>query len=99
MKYTVCKSMVYILGGVWWPMGALCGQVKELNKFDVENCRDKKGKITRKSLERWLNVHAGDFSSIKDFSASIEDGNKTIEFPWTSEENEMDFIDTQSEVE
>lgn len=53
--------------------------------------RDDDGRITRESLERWLDCHAGDFSEIIDFYASIEDGDLSIDLPWSSEESEITF--------
>lgn len=61
--------------------------------YDVENCRDDDGKITRESVERWLCTHAGDFQSITDFSASIEAGETTVEIPFATEDGEMAWCD------
>lgn len=90
MKYTVRKSVVELIGTIWMP-AVQCGQCKTLSDYDVENCRDEDGKITRESVEQWLMCHSGDFQSVTDFYASIEDGENTIEIPWNSEESEMAY--------
>lgn len=96
MKYTVRKSYVDILGYIWMPR-VVCSLRVNLSLYDIENMRDDDGPITRESLEQWLTMHSGDFSEVIDFSASIEDGNDTLDFPWSSEENEMRYFDTLGE--
>lgn len=98
MKYTVRKSIIHIVGGIWWPMGAICSMTKTLSSYDVENCRDEDGQITRESVARWVRLNSGDFSSVKDFWASIEDGDKTVEFDWATEDGEMAYYDSISET-
>lgn len=92
MRYTVRKSTVSILGNLWQP-GITAGQRQELSIYDVENLIDDDGNITRASVEDWLTYHSGDFAKVIDFSASIEDGENTVEIGWSSEENEMRFND------
>ena len=91
MRYTVRKSLVYVVGNLW--MGGLAATTITMSAYDVENARDDEGKITRDSVEQWLTSHSGDFQSVKDFSASIEDGDQTIDIPWSSEEAECDYSD------
>lgn len=91
MKYVVRKSVVQVVGKIWMPNNVPVAQDFELSDYDVNNARDDEGKITRESVQRWLDTHAGDFSSITDFSASIEDGDATIDIPWESEESEMAY--------
>ena len=94
MKLTIRKSVVKIVGGIWWPMGATCAQEKELSAYDIRNIRDRvEPGITRANVEDWLTCNAGDFSSITDFSASIEDGDETIDIPWENEDSEITFSD------
>ena len=92
MRYTVRKSVIEVVGTIWMPMTTAATQYT-LSSYDVENARDDDGKITRESVQRWLDTHAGDFSAIKDFHASIEDGDDTIEIPWADEDNEYAYID------
>jgi hypothetical protein len=96
MKYVVCKSVVWVVGKIWMP-AVTCGQTITLTAHDVENCRDDDGKITRDSVSDWIDSNAGDFQSITDFSASIEDGDATIDIPWATEAGEMAFMDATSE--
>jgi len=95
-RYLVRTSYIDILGGIWWPYGAVCSLRKTLSQYDIDNMRNRQGRITRKSVERWVCLNSGDFSSIVDFSASIEDDttNQTIDLPWTSEETEAQYLDT-----
>jgi hypothetical protein len=64
-----------------------------LTGSDVGNARDADGKVTRASVQNWLDTHAGDFSEVTDFYASIEDGDGTTEVPWASEESELTYND------
>lgn len=91
MKYVVRKSVVCYVGTIW--QGLTCAQDKTLSSYDVENMRDDDGKITRESVENWLGCNSGDFQSIDDFYASIEDGDETIDIEWASEESEMTYND------
>lgn len=91
MKYVVRKSVVQVVGKIWMPNSVPVAQDFELSDHDVNNARDDEGKVTRESVQRWLDTHAGDFSSITDFCASIEDGDATIDIPWESEESEMTY--------
>jgi len=92
MRYTVRKSVVQVVGKLWMPMSTGATEYT-LSGYDVENARDEDGKITRDSVDHWLALHSGDFSSIEDFRASIEDGDETTEIPWAKEESEYTFGD------
>ena len=90
MKYTVRKSVIDVLGMLWMP-DVLGATTYEPQFGDVGNMRDDAGKITRESVSLWLDSHAGDFSGVTDFYASIEDGGDTVEIPWADEDNEVTF--------
>lgn len=90
MRYTIRKSVIQVIGKIWMP-AILCAQEMTLSAYDVENAKDEDGKLTRDSVEHWLSLHSGDFQSIQDFYASIEDGNETIDIPWKDEESEFTF--------
>ena len=68
--------------------GTVFAQTKILSPHDVESITNGihavagDGKITRESVQCWLDCHAGDFSEIIDFSASLEIGDETVEIPW-----------------
>ena len=98
MRYTVRKSVVYVVGKIWMP-AITAGQEIVLRDYDVENCRDDNGQITRESVSEWLGGNTGDFQSIEDFSASIEDGDQTVDIPWATEEGEMAYSDCFCEGE
>ena len=91
MRRTITENYVLILGGIWWPYGALCSLRVNLSSHDLASI----GEFTRENVERWLLTHSGDFSSVKDFYATAGD----IEIPWSSEENELAYLDTISEFE
>lgn len=91
MKYTVRKSVVEIVGRIWLPP-VVCNQTRTLSDYDVENCRDEAGNITRESVERWVFTNCGDFQEVIDFAASIEDGPETVNIAWASEAGEEAFI-------
>jgi hypothetical protein len=103
MRYVVRKSILRIVGSIWMP-AIVCAQARELSKYDVQNIHDialflGDTVITRRAVEYWLGGNAGDFSHVIDFEASIEDGDKTIDIPWASEEGEFAYIDAMSESE
>lgn len=89
MKYTVAINKINVLGYIWMPH-ALCAQVLKPTAYDRENMRDDAGKITRESVQRWLDTNAGDFSHIVDFAVSLDE---ELESDFTSEENEMAWRD------
>lgn len=90
MRYTVRTSQVQVIGPIWQP-GFTAAQTITIHGQDIDSVRDAHGDITRASVALWLDSHAGDFSSITDFSASIEDGENTVEIPWDDEESELVF--------
>lgn len=92
MKYTVKASYVDVVGRLW--MGGKASLRINLSGHDLENMRDDDGQITRETVEQWLSTHSGDFQHTIDFSASIEDGDKSLDFPFATEEGEMDYLDT-----
>lgn len=87
MKYTVRRSVIDVVGKIWMP-ATKAGTELTLSPYDVENCRDNTGKITRESVQAWLDTHAGDFQCVEDFHASIEDGDETIDIPWETKEGD-----------
>ena len=93
-RYTVRKSYVDVVGKIWMPQHVTVAMRYPVSGYDMENMRDDDGQITRDSVEQWLMCHSGDFSSVEDFSASLEVGDDTIEFPWTHEESECTYADS-----
>jgi len=92
MKRIIRESYVEVLGRIWMP-GTTAACRYDLDRSAVEQCRDNDGAITRGSMEKWLSTHAGDFQSVTDFSASVEDGADTITIPWGSEDHAYTFED------
>ncbi len=93
MKYTVRKSFVQVVGTIWMPATTAAYEYP-LRQYDIDNIKALgNGKLTRRAVQLWTDTNTGDFQSIKDFSASIEDGEKTRNFPWKHEESECTFND------
>ena len=77
-----------VLGKGWY--GQTLATQYKLSAYDREIMSYYPSSYTRASVQRWLDTHAGgDFQSIKDFSASLDE----LEIPWTDEENECVFLD------
>lgn len=96
MKYTVRKSVIDVVGYIWMPQ-IVCSLRINMSDYDINNARNAEGELTRESVEQWLMTHSGDFQSVIDFRASIEDGDKTIDFPFATEDGECQYLDTISE--
>ncbi len=84
------RAYVTILGYIWMPR-VLCSMQKQLSNYDLENI----GEFTRENIDQWLTSNSGDFSSVVDFTARCGE----TEIEWSSEENEMSYLDTVSEVD
>ena len=72
-RYTVITYEVYVVGKGWY--GQTIATTYTLPK-NIEPIRD--------AIEQWLCTNSGDFQSISDFGASIDD----IEIPFETEEGE-----------
>ena len=97
MRYTVRKSVVRVIGRIWMP-AVVASMQYTLSDYDVDNCKDDQGNLTRESVEQWLCTHSGDFQSVQDFYASLEVGSETVEIDWASEESEFTYSDCACEV-
>jgi hypothetical protein len=91
-RYTVRVSRVRVVGRIWMP-NTTAAMDYDLSGYDLENARDENGKLTRESIQGWLDKNAGDFQSVEDFEADLEDGDERILIPWVSEESEMTYND------
>jgi hypothetical protein len=98
VKYTVRKSVIRVIGQIWMP-ATTAATTYELDSYAVGNARDDEGRITRESVQRWLDTHAGDFQSVTDFEASIEDGDTTVDIPWADEDSELTFGDCTNDYD
>ena len=88
MRYTVESNFVDVLGHIWQPGVGLCHYRYNLTPSDVEQI----GEFTRENVRTWLNSHAGDFSEIVDFQATI--GEDWIHFEQSK--NESLFVELVS---
>jgi len=106
MKQLIRTSYVVVLGKLWMPRADASLRVN-LSDYDIENIRGYSNRdaddsdvpnlpLTREGVALWLDTHAGDFSEVTDFSASIEDprDDATVTFDWSSEDSEMAYNDT-----
>lgn len=83
-------AYVEIVGEIWWPYGAPAALTLQLSSYDIENMTDEDtGLLTRESVERWVDTHSGDFSSVTDFSVRVGDW----ESGFATEDGEMLFMD------
>ena len=106
MKYITRTSYIDVLGKLWMPRVDASLRIN-LSAYDIDNIigysneanDSAKIGITREGVQLWLNAHAGDFSEITDFTASIEHPGtgETIDFDWSDEDNEMAYYDTLPE--
>jgi hypothetical protein len=92
MRYMVRTSYVDVIGPIWMP-STTAAMRYTVDGYDIENMRDEDGNITRDSVEQWLACNSGDFQNVTDFSASIEDGDTTVDIPWKDEDSELTYND------
>lgn len=92
MRYTVRVSYIDVLGHIWMP------NVVASMRYTVrpDDLRDLEGHITSESINDYLTAHTGDFRDLIDWAASIEDGDETLDFDWSSEDNACAYLDTLS---
>lgn len=93
MRYTVIKSVVDVVGGIWMPPNAPGATRVVMNEYDIENAKDDDGNLTRESVREWLEKNLGDFQQIYDFRADIAIGDKDIVIDWNDEDWETMFYD------
>ena len=86
----VKRSFIQVNGTIWMPAVTASTQY-ELSSYDIGNMRGEDGTITRENVSSWLDTHSGDFQSVDDFYATIEDGDNSYEFEWSDPESELTF--------
>lgn len=77
-RYTVVTRDVFVLGRGWY------GQEMTYTYTLPQDILP-----TREAIQDYLGAHAGDFQSITDFAASIDE----VEIPFGTEENEWRYTD------
>lgn len=83
-----------ILGGIWWPMGALCSLEREYRAGSDEE-----------AVEMAQTTEAGDFSSVQDVLVMRFENPFLHRYPtimvkdWENEENEFAYWDTVAETD
>jgi hypothetical protein len=91
MKYTVRKSIIHVVGKTWG--GHTAAMSYTLSDTDVRHCKDDQGRLTPTSVGYWLRNNSGDFQDLTDWAASLEDGDDTVDIPWSTEAGELAFYD------
>lgn len=76
---------VSVIGNIWQPGIGMCAMDYPVTNHDLDSIEE----ITRDNVEYWLMANSGDFKSIIDFSATIND----VVIPWENEESEIEYID------
>jgi hypothetical protein len=107
MKLTISISYVRVIGHIWQPGFGICAMEYRLNDYHVGCAREttgdtlpvSEGPITRESLQRWIDTNTSDFSSVEDWSASIENNGVTVEFDWEKEDSEVTYWECIREEE
>ena len=93
MRVTRLISEVNVVGRIW--TGQEAAYTYPLSAYDIENIvNNGDGAITRDAVQSWLDCHAGDFQSIKDFQVTIStpEGND-FDSGWETEEGELLYSD------
>lgn len=93
MRYMVVTSRISVIGHIWMPGDVICAMDYTPTVFDVENMRDDDGRITRESVQAWIDTHSGDFRSVDDFHADIADGDADVVIEWADPESELTYTD------
>lgn len=74
------RGHVYVIGALWQPG---ITQAATSYPFDL-NVYTEEQPFTREVMQRWVDTHAGDFSTVHDFCAVAEDG-RVVE--WADQES------------
>jgi len=83
-RYTVIVRNVQVVGKLW--MGGNAAMEYTMSVEDLDGMRPD---VTREKVEQWLTTKTGDFQSVTDFHADLDD----VDIPWGTEEGEMIFND------
>jgi hypothetical protein len=88
MRYEVVRNEVKVVGILW--MGARAAMTYYPNCYQVA---DAEGKVSRESVQAYLDKYAGDFQRILDFSADIagEVRSEDVVVPWANEVFELEY--------
>ena len=71
MSYRVKENYINIVGILW--MGEIGIYRMNLNTYNLEKIYNLgNGKITRKSIEEFLDLYAGDFQRVTDYEVKID---------------------------
>jgi len=83
----VHKNYVNIIGRIWMPpvIGALD---KHLSPSDIKSMVNEDGTITKEDVKDWVNKNSGDFQTVLDFEALIDDAPQgPLEIDWAKDES------------
>ena len=90
-RHVVIVRKIEVIGKIWQPGFGICAREYPLNATDEQNIRKVNGMIlTREGCKKWLDEKAGDFESIIDFHADVDD----FDSPWKNgKESELAYND------
>ena len=92
-KYTVVTDEIYLVGKGWY--NDTIAYDLRLTSHDLQNIIDdaqyQGTPINRDVVQRYIDKHSGDFSSITDWSADF--GHLDLCFDWETDEGEYDYND------
>lgn len=77
-----------VIGHIWQPGVGLCAMTYPAREEDL---RGDDGRVTRETISAWLDTHAGAFSKVVDFRATV--GANVFDCDFASEENELIYND------
>ena len=86
-RYTVIVREIQVVGRLW--SGVKGAYSRSLTQHDVEQI----GELTRENISNWIDSHFGDFESITDFHADLDD----FDSPWDDEDSEMFYMEVMYE--
>ena len=94
--YIVHENYVQVIGKTWAGYEGLYQY--PITAQDIETMAGATQSIKRADVAKWLKTHAGDFQSITDFHAMIDNapGGSSVEFPWWNKENEELYENMQN---
>ena len=90
MRVTYTLNRIEVLGHIWQPGIGPCATSRDLSAYDVENAKDEDGRLTRESVQRWIDLNMGDFSEVIDFSADF--GDNEFVSDWEDQEHGYEFV-------
>ena len=87
--YTVTTYEIQVVGNIWMPSSGLFAYTYKILQDEAKRILELPEHERREVIQDWLDTHAGDFSRVTDFNASLADW----ESGWATEEGELVYGD------